>query len=349
MSYHKLHRWMRSHTLVKFLLLLTGAVSAHLLAAAAFEMARYYFVEGWTGINWHDVVIVTVALIILAATKLLMKPVKLQEFAPAVLAFVAFQWLAFAIHHSLERNAARPLDLAMMGGSAAVVLALFAYFRIEGRAKLAVVETRESSAVKCLILFLSLAKSGAPPRPPQEKQGDPHSTQWQDMQTEISAMGTRLDDSESWKAFGGHNWRMPISAIGHQFLNGNRSLQKVLVIASKESVRQFDFFRQTVDRLCAPLALQRSLVVELVERDGIDISDCQEISRTVDKAKRQAVEERLAPFLVDVTGGNALCSLVGAALTMDEDEAFQYVSTIDSLVRSYDIVYRPRHEAVHEV
>ena len=49
----------------------------------------------------------------------------------------------------------------------------------------------------------------------------------------------------------------------------------------------------------------------------------------------------LAPsdYVIDVTGGTALCSVVGAALSFEGDNVFQYIPPTQINVLEYDIRY----------
>ena len=50
-----------------------------------------------------------------------------------------------------------------------------------------------------------------------------------------------------------------------------------------------------------------------------------------------------ADILIDITGGTALCSAIGAVVSLDESQRFQYVSAITGKAIPYDVDYVPYH------
>ena len=230
--------------------------------------------------------------------------------------------------------------------------------------------------MKGLVLFLSYATK-APTKPPQSLEPplpvkpplpveeffthdvDGKETQlWTDLQKEIKTLTDALDGSIKnqgiWASFKRRNWRMPITAIGYQYLFELPRLSKIIVIASKDScqgkgsgsARQFGFFKDRVEALCKAAEVELP-EVKCLQPEGIDFEDCDAISRAVQEAKEYFREQKIGDYLVDITSGTALCSSTGAALTLDESEAFQYVSTNDYSVRKFDLEYEPRKETIH--
>jgi hypothetical protein len=108
----------------------------------------------------------------------------------------------------------------------------------------------------------------------------------------------------------------------------------------KVIVRQLDLFRRVVQRA--------------VDQHQVAVADPPGFPQGVDfedaSAPRSAVEEAYAhlrahqvsheDIVVDITGGQKICTVVGAAMALVEDRQFQYVSTHDYRVRTYDITYR---------
>lgn len=351
MEVAQIQKWLRAKPGMWFVVLFLGATSAHVLAVVSFEMAHYRSVHGWQGWNWHDLRMVGLSALVLLGAKLMAKPVHPKEFLFALWAFVTIQWCCLATHELAKHLHLEAFSACVLLVGTAIVYGQFRYLLDKGEAKLAVIEQKESPAVECLVMFLSLTRpaGGAPPLQPFSLQKDGQDTQeWRDWKAEINKMGAGkgFDDPSTLQSFRGMNWMMPLTAIGHQFANGQKRLKKVLIIPSKESAGQFDFFKQTVERLVKPLGV--GLDVETMFPKGVDINDCVEISKAVARAKARVKGERLKSYLIDVTGGNVLCSLTAAALTLQEDEAFEYVNTNGYQVWRYDLNLKPRHEILTE-
>ena len=149
----------------------------------------------------------------------------------------------------------------------------------------------------------------------------------------------------------GVNWKMSLSAINHHLLDAtlDRGLAYIVVITSadapnkdgdrKGSTNTFPFFRKLVLRLW-PGNLPAPEIIE-VTPGGVPFDNAADISRAVANAKRILAQTNLAPsdYVIDVTGGTALCSVVGAALSFEGDKVFQYIPPTQINVLEYDIRY----------
>lgn len=77
-------------------------------------------------------------------------------------------------------------------------------------------------------------------------------------------------------------------------------------------------------------------------RKGVDFEDADELVRAVEAAYEYlgGVGINACDILVDITGGQKPPTVAGAAVALAEGRRFQYVSTVDYKVKTYDITYR---------
>lgn len=143
------------------------------------------------------------------------------------------------------------------------------------------------------------------------------------------------------------SWRMPLEAVDYH----REKLEQLIVITSADSHtgaragqpdgtwRDFALFKDTVARLETDRRVQVLSLPSFPE--GVDFENAALLVTAVDEAYRELEAHgiRGAEALIDITGGQKVVTVVGAAGALADDRQFQYVSTHDYHVRSYDITY----------
>ena len=81
-----------------------------------------------------------------------------------------------------------------------------------------------------------------------------------------------------------------------------------------------------------------SITPRVTHVEGADFEDERQISRAIADARKVLADNRASLHHIDVTGGQAICSVVGAVKCLGENDRFTYVSTRDYRSRSYDFV-----------
>jgi hypothetical protein len=140
---------------------------------------------------------------------------------------------------------------------------------------------------------------------------------------------------------------MPLTAIDYH----RSRLEKLVVIASADvgagdqldpgSWRHLDLFKKAVTRL----GLEPDSLI-LLPQDfprGVRFENAGDLVDAVDQAytQLQGLGIRDREVLIDITGGQKICTVAGAAGALADNRLFQYVSTHDYSVHSYDVSYRP--------
>lgn len=158
-----------------------------------------------------------------------------------------------------------------------------------------------------------------------------------------------ITNDETRKQFQG-SWRMPIEAIAYHL--NHRKLEKIVILPSSDSPN-------LTDGTYRYLSLFIDLIRQLTqERKFLHITGLHEIDsrweKGVDYETAQALVEALnetfqwlrtqglknQDILVDITAGQKISTIAGAAVALGKEQWFQYVSTRDYKVRAYDITYR---------
>jgi hypothetical protein len=102
-------------------------------------------------------------------------------------------------------------------------------------------------------------------------------------------------------------------------------------------------FRETVELLAKRIGADLDVIARVSPEyeKGVPFENAAELVAILQEAFRYAARKgiRRSDVLVDITSGNALCSAVGAAVSMDENQRFQYVSTVTGEVIPYDVEY----------
>ncbi len=130
-------------------------------------------------------------------------------------------------------------------------------------------------------------------------------------------------------------WQMPAIAIKYHLPR----LENVFVILSSASKKQFKDFESLIKRLfpdknlnIIPIGLDKNINFENVE----ELKDI--IEQTYDLIKKE-YRAKNKEIIIDITGGQKLVSIIGAMQTLIQDREFQYVSTSDYSVKSFDVRY----------
>lgn len=144
------------------------------------------------------------------------------------------------------------------------------------------------------------------------------------------------------------SWRMPIEAVAYHL----DRLEKIVVLSSSDSpgstdgtFRDFALFRdvvQWITRSKKSLQIVGLRELGLPEDQGVDFENAQALVDALNKAFSWLHAQGLKDYeiLVDITGGQKVPTVAGAAIALGEGRRFQYVSTRDYKVRTYDITYR---------
>lgn len=118
------------------------------------------------------------------------------------------------------------------------------------------------------------------------------------------------------------------------------------------SVKVVHHFGRTVQTLASKLGKHVDVVSgsSLGARweHGVHYEDAEGLAGILQAAFHHLVVEKKfkpADILIDITSGTALCSAIGAAVSLDENQRFQYVSTITGKVIPYDVEYVPYHRS----
>lgn len=198
------------------------------------------------------------------------------------------------------------------------------------RVNLDIVQTDSPPPCQVLILFLS---------PPGKDE------QW--LQQPLKDEMDDISNGSTRKRFEG-SWRMPVEAVAYHLTR----LERIVVLPSSDSpdkmdgtFRYFSLFAETMKQLTQT---KKSIqIIGLHEIDsrwdkGVDYEVAQALVDALHQTSRwlhdQGVKDQ--DILVDITGGQKVPTVAGAAVALGKGRWFQYISTRDYKVRAYDITYR---------
>ncbi len=172
------------------------------------------------------------------------------------------------------------------------------------------------SKKRALILFLSNAWGGE--------------EEFRELLKELETLkdpDAKLDLLNGQKAF--RSWRMPLEAVKYHL----ERLERVLVLTSDRSSQHFPMFKELL------FALFPSFKGRVEELFVGDFEDFEKVQRGVEEAYGKLKEEGFSEreVILDITGGQKIVSIVGALLSLNPRREFQYVSTTDYSVKSYDL------------
>lgn len=129
-------------------------------------------------------------------------------------------------------------------------------------------------------------------------------------------------------------WEMPVLAIKHH----SSELKYLYVITSSGpdgSSQLMPTFKKVVNYLFPPVE-----VIELI-KGGIDFEDIKKVFEAIEKFYSEVKEKGInkKEVIVDITGGQKTNSIAASIATLTLGRQFQYVSTRDKRVLSYDVGY----------
>lgn len=141
-------------------------------------------------------------------------------------------------------------------------------------------------------------------------------------------------DSLLEKLFEGSEWEMPMVAIRHH-LPRLKFLYVFTSPGESGTSMLMPLFKKTIERLFPSLE-----VIEL-KMGGIDFEDVKEVFNAIKEFYKNVKQKGFTEehTIVDITGGQKTNSIAGAIATLAKDRKFQYVSTKDKRVLSYDVGY----------
>ncbi len=138
--------------------------------------------------------------------------------------------------------------------------------------------------------------------------------------------GRELPENFDFNTF--KSWRMPYEAVKYHL----PKLKKLIVVTSKDSSEQFPLFRELIN-----LIFEAKIEVE--ERKLENFESVKEIFKEINSIygglQKQGIKEK--DIIIDVTGGQKTNSIAAAFMTLYYDREFQYVSTQNYEVKSYDV------------
>ena len=130
-------------------------------------------------------------------------------------------------------------------------------------------------------------------------------------------------------------WQMPILAINYHL----PKLENLVVIVSSKSKKQFGEFKNLVEKVFSNNKIN---IIPAGLNENIDFENMEDIKRIINesyellKNKYNAKEKEI---IIDITGGQKLVSIVGAIQTLIEGREFEYVSTTNYEIKSFDVRY----------
>ena len=235
------------------------------------------------------------------------------------------------------------------------------------RYKAEAVRHEEIQARPGLILFLSFLTKppfvGKPTRETKADGGLALTEEWKAYKLSILAIvaeirkgnGYRLDNRDLLKPFGRANIRMPLEAIRLQI--ELRELRQVAIIPSRDTPKlvqeegggawksvpspytgshdQVEFFEQVCAELYSELALPMPKFHVAAAAD-FELTD--EIAQSIRDARAKLAAAGATSHYLDLTGGQALCSVVGAIRSLRESDRCLYISTRDYRAKDYDFI-----------
>ncbi len=160
--------------------------------------------------------------------------------------------------------------------------------------------------------------------------------------TKKKAEKANITDLQSRQKFGG-SWRMLLEAIAYHLKDNH--LEKVVLLPSPETVKEMDRLRElyrvisdnSVDIIAAGDLSDDSEWTNGVHYEKArDLRDCLHYVYEQLKKRHGYLTEDI---IVDITSGQKVCSSVATAMSLTADRQFQYISTHDYKVKTFNISY----------
>lgn len=152
--------------------------------------------------------------------------------------------------------------------------------------------------------------------------------------------GGSIDDEELRNEFKG-SWRMPIEAIAHHA----KRLDKVVVIPSEDSEPQLGQFRSLVQALTREHTAADGITRQVLSPPDmgdlppyVDFENAIQQNEVLNAVLDSLMENHGVPadeIMIDVTGGQKVCSVIGTVVSLSKDWSIQYVSTNGYRIKEY--------------
>ncbi len=127
------------------------------------------------------------------------------------------------------------------------------------------------------------------------------------------------------------SWRMPLEAIKYH----KPRLERVIVITSDKSSKHFNAFKELLKEVFG-----KEVSDMLVEKKVKSFENIKELFNALNEIYKELREDKFRDrdTIIDITGGQKTSSVAAAFMTAYySDREFEYVSTEDYTVKSYDV------------
>ncbi len=127
------------------------------------------------------------------------------------------------------------------------------------------------------------------------------------------------------------SWRMPLEAIKYH----KPRLERVVVITSDKSSKHFNAFKELLKEVFG-----KEVSDMLVEKKVKSFENIKELFNALNEIYKELREDKFRDrdTIIDITGGQKTSSVAAAFMTAYySDREFDYVSTEDYTVKSYDV------------
>jgi len=119
-----------------------------------------------------------------------------------------------------------------------------------------------------------------------------------------------------------------------------KPMERLYVITSsgeKGTTKQFSDFKAFIKKAFPG----NTFKVEEIKEGGINFEDIEGVFKVIEGFYRTAGQKRIREddIIIDITGGQKTNSIAGALATLAIRKKFQYISTGDKEVYSYDVNY----------
>ena len=162
----------------------------------------------------------------------------------------------------------------------------------------------------------------------------------------LDSVNGDISDASLRKRFAG-SWRMPLEAIAYH----KATLREIVLITSTDSAthtgsnRYAEVFEGLLNRLCNGATPRIRSAGDFVSEyaDGVNFEDMEQLVSVTNAVFDALIDENMqrSDILIDVTSGTKVATAAGTVVALAEGRRFQYVSTQDYQVRTYDPTYDP--------
>ncbi len=173
----------------------------------------------------------------------------------------------------------------------------------------------------------------------------------EELNKSAEAKSNDLNDVAFREKFKG-GWRMSLEAIAHHSKNG--VLEKVIVIPSADTLKagkiqegthkSFEAFKKLVESALSNVSVLSAGESNTRWEKGVDYESAREINECLYDVFSYLHDNKYddSDIIVDITSGQKVGSGVASIFCLDAGRQFQYVSTHDYSIKSYDILYEQK-------